>query len=430
MLTKFWRSISTKANDVVQILGHYYEEVLEPAPTVTLHPTITPLPLPARPDVRILLLRAMVPTELSANYARCFDETIDRMEASLNAQYVEGVSRLCKSNSSATRADTPYVQAFQSGLLALYNQGVQQVLLGLQSRLGEHDPSFEPTISTHTLLPSSPPTTSHPVKSGKSRCGRPHVFSKEQKAVLQALLAYDDQFSSAEKELIAQNLNLTREQVNRWFCNARARGGRKKPYEKPISRAQRQAIDHLASSNCHQSQNQRSSSISSSDVSSNTQYSSSLASSDDVEMSLSDCQTDAPDQSPFLTATLSPLCPDPDIPFAPLHSQAASSSPLLGSGHDLYPTASSSLSTYGLLHSNDSSSSQSTCSSSDSLSHDGPSSFFSTEFTNDISSQYDPAFTFGDPLSTFSEDPLSFLQPQLIQQQDTPEYWQEFWNQL
>ncbi|KAH9824964.1 hypothetical protein DFH28DRAFT_942378 [Melampsora americana] len=78
-----------------------------------------------------------------------------------------------------------------------------------------------PICSTQSSRPA-------PKASGGRRQGRPHIFTKHQTSVLHELLQYDDKLTSAEKTFVGERLGLSKDQVNRWFCNARARRSNKK----------------------------------------------------------------------------------------------------------------------------------------------------------------------------------------------------------
>ncbi|KAI9619872.1 hypothetical protein KEM48_008486 [Puccinia striiformis f. sp. tritici PST-130] len=119
-------------------------------------------------------------------------------------------------------------EALQVHLLGVRAQTIHKIWLALLSRaeaLVQQSRSISTTSQATSPLSSSASST-------KPR-GRAPKFTKEQTAALNALLARATQYSSEDKELIAHELNLTRDQVNRWvsfsfpiiatFCNARAR---------------------------------------------------------------------------------------------------------------------------------------------------------------------------------------------------------------
>ncbi|EGG03439.1 putative b mating type locus [Melampsora larici-populina 98AG31] len=312
MFANMWQSISNWASDIIESLPTADSE--EPIISQTLDYPLDPLALPDPPDVRRLLTLAAVPIEIATHYEKSFNELIYELSEYVKAKYEDAVMKIHKRASFDISVQPCYFRALRNGLIVYYNDSVQQALLSLKSRLA--------TLESHPKISSSLPSVSSPNSSGseshQNRRGRPFVFSKDQTAVLRALLVHDDQFSNEEKELIAQTLNLTRAQVNRWFCNARARGGRKKPYEKPIPRAQRQNLGKYVSDVC---QNQRrNSSLSSSESSRCSRYSSS---DDDVEMwPCTALQNSDTDDSPYLTTEADPS--ENIIPMAQLYSQMLS----------------------------------------------------------------------------------------------------------
>ncbi|KAI9616834.1 hypothetical protein H4Q26_010468 [Puccinia striiformis f. sp. tritici PST-130] len=111
----------------------------------------------------------------------------------------------------------------------------------------------------------------------------------EQTAALNALLARANQYSSEDKDTIAHELNMTRDQVNRWFCNARAR---KKPYTCPSRRAGPTTKTILSSNN-----STRSDSPSTQSERSYSQGSPQSSSSEDTEMSITNTSSPSPSSS-------------------------------------------------------------------------------------------------------------------------------------
>ncbi|KAH9460465.1 hypothetical protein MJO28_003856 [Puccinia striiformis f. sp. tritici] len=83
-----------------------------------------------------------------------------------------------------------------------------------------------PPSSRSSKSPSPTAASSkHSHNSSRSSAVRhkPNPFNHWQSKTLLSILSYDDQLYSAEKELVGIVLGLSTVQVNRWFCNARAR---------------------------------------------------------------------------------------------------------------------------------------------------------------------------------------------------------------
>ncbi|KAH9824959.1 putative b mating type locus [Melampsora americana] len=312
MLAEIWQSCFNQASSLIATLGSAGSK--EPTAAQSLDIYFDALVLPEPPNVRTLFTH--VPIDIATHCEAFFDEFIHQLSEDVKTRYQDAITKMGIQAAPHPSVQIGYVKALRSGLILYYNIGVEQALLGLKSQLSKL--GLQTRIRHSSPAVSSPPG-SHSSEAAQTRRGRPFIFSKEQTAVLRALLVHDDQFSSEEKELIAQTLNLTRAQVNRWFCNARARGGRKKPYEKPIPRAQRQNLGKYVSDVC---QKQRSASSSSSSGSSTcSQYPSS---DDDVDMWPSNAlqQNSNSDDSPYLTTE--PDLTENIIPMAQLYSQISS----------------------------------------------------------------------------------------------------------
>ncbi|KAH9443394.1 hypothetical protein Pst134EA_031296 [Puccinia striiformis f. sp. tritici] len=177
-----------------------------------------------------------------------------------------------------------FIEALQVHLLGVRAQTIHKIWLALLSRaeaLVQQSRSISTTSQATSPLSSSASST-------KPR-GRAPKFTKEQTAALNALLARATQYSSEDKELIAHELNLTRDQVNRWFCNARAR---KKPYTCPSRRAGPTTKTILSSNN-----STRSDSPSTQSERSYSQGSPQSSSSEDTEMSITNTSSPSPSSS-------------------------------------------------------------------------------------------------------------------------------------
>ncbi|WAQ82908.1 hypothetical protein PtA15_3A273 [Puccinia triticina] len=180
-----------------------------------------------------------------------FSCTLQRLDESLSKSYQADALKF-RENAAFPNSRSSFVQALHDHHHRLRAQFVQKLLTTLQSRVdillqqsrsAQSAPQSSPPSSSASTS-SGTPSSSGPVKSAGKPRGRAPKFTKEQTAALNALLARDNQFSSEEKDLIAYELKMTREQVNRWFCNARAR---KKPYSCPSRQSAAPAMKSLAS---------------------------------------------------------------------------------------------------------------------------------------------------------------------------------------
>ncbi|WAR53735.1 hypothetical protein PtB15_3B244 [Puccinia triticina] len=252
MITSRWNTTCATAIKVRNLIERYL-------PSATLSSFLTQKHSDAIPPLRFPEVGNLVPQllqlGLSSDYANAlnheFTSTVKRMDESLSESYQADALKF-KENDTLPNSRSSFIQASQCHLLGVRAQFVQRMLVILKSRV---ETLTQQSTSAQSASQSSPPSSSAstssgtpsssgPVKpSGKPR-GRAPKFTKEQTAALNALLARDNQFSSEEKDLIAHELNMTREQVNRWFCNARAR---KKPYSCPSRQSAAPAIKSLAS---------------------------------------------------------------------------------------------------------------------------------------------------------------------------------------
>ncbi|OAV85837.1 hypothetical protein PTTG_03706 [Puccinia triticina 1-1 BBBD Race 1] len=80
-----------------------------------------------------------------------------------------------------------------------------------------------PSPSSSSDTGATPPRNSQKPTSRSAVRHKPSPFTPWQSRSLLSILSYDDQLSSTEKELVGVVLGLSATQVNRWFCNARAR---------------------------------------------------------------------------------------------------------------------------------------------------------------------------------------------------------------
>ncbi|KAI7956767.1 hypothetical protein MJO28_003862 [Puccinia striiformis f. sp. tritici] len=232
------------------------------------------------------LLEPLLQLGLTAHHANLlhdeFTSTVQRLDASLSESYRTNAPQFRNNVHGPKTSRTAFIEASQSQFLVVRSQSIQRLwntLLAHVQTLQRVEP-VQSTSRTGTPSSSSPST--------KPR-GRAPKFSKEQTAALNALLARDNQFSSEEKDLIAHELNLTRDQVNRWFCNARAR---KKPYTCPSRRAGTTTKTILSSNN-----STRSDSPSTHSERSYSQGSPQSSSSEDTEMSITNTSSPSPSSS-------------------------------------------------------------------------------------------------------------------------------------
>ncbi|PLW13588.1 hypothetical protein PCANC_19222 [Puccinia coronata f. sp. avenae] len=189
---------------------------------------IPPLHFPEVGDVLPHLLQLGLESSRAKLIHHEFISTINQIDEHLLQSYHEDAPKF-RSVKGLPTSHAAFIEASQAQLSAVRSQSVQKLwnatLLHVQSLLRMEAP--QASSQTSTPAPSDNPKTSRKAK------GRAPQFTKEQTAGLNALLAHDNQFSSEEKDVIAHELNLTHAQVNRWFCNARAR---KKPYSCPSRR--------------------------------------------------------------------------------------------------------------------------------------------------------------------------------------------------
>ncbi|EFP79918.2 uncharacterized protein PGTG_05143 [Puccinia graminis f. sp. tritici CRL 75-36-700-3] len=200
---------------------------------------IPPLRFPEVDDLVPQLLQLGLTPDYAQLLQHEFASTVKRVDESLSDSYQTDALKFLPNVDPNPRCS--FVQALQDQLLAVRAQAVQRILTILQSRLDSFVQQSKAAQSTSEPSPSSPsastscdsPSSSDPsAHSGKAGI-RPPKFTHKQTVVLNALLARDNQYSTEEKDLIAHELDMTPDQVNRWFCNARAR---KKPYSCPSRR--------------------------------------------------------------------------------------------------------------------------------------------------------------------------------------------------
>lgn len=218
MFGTLWHKLTSAVESFAKAVDDpHYEELS----TATSRRSDIPSPhLPQRPDIRTILVCNGVSDRLITSCAKCFNETVDEIEECLRAQYETTVSRVCIQNSYDAKSHTGYVQALERHLAYVYSDSLEKLVNTMLAHMvSSGDACASPLASSSRV--KLPFEWSHrqdhtASQSAQARKGRPHLFTKEQTKVLQALLAHDDQFSTEDKELIAQTLDLTREQVNRW----------------------------------------------------------------------------------------------------------------------------------------------------------------------------------------------------------------------
>ncbi|KAI7964027.1 hypothetical protein MJO29_004454 [Puccinia striiformis f. sp. tritici] len=211
--------------------------------------------------------------------------TIARLDEALSQSYYANAPEFRENPAGAHLSRSAFIEASQSQFLAVRTQSIQRLWNTLLAHVQTLQ-RVEPVQSTSQ--PGTPSSSGPPASSTKPR-GRAPKFSKEQTAALNALLARASQYSSEDKDTIAHELNLTRDQVNRWFCNARAR---KKPYTCPTRRAGPNTKTILSSNN-----SMRSDSPSTQSERSYSQGSPQSSSSEDTEMSITNTSSPSPSSS-------------------------------------------------------------------------------------------------------------------------------------
>ncbi|OAV92159.1 hypothetical protein PTTG_03697 [Puccinia triticina 1-1 BBBD Race 1] len=251
MVTPWWNTTLASALRAKTLVERYLPSSILSSLINRQRPVLPPLRFP---EIGALAPQ-LVHLGLSQDYAvlldREFTAAVKTLDETLFKSF-ETAARKFYEKVELPSSRPSFVQALHDHHLGLRAQFIQKLWTTLESRahtLIEQSRSAQST--SQSSPPSSPASTSsgtpssygHVKPAGKPR-GRAPKFTKEQTAALNALLARDNQYSSEDKELIAHELNLTREQVNRWFCNARAR---KKPYSCPSRQSAAPAIKSLAS---------------------------------------------------------------------------------------------------------------------------------------------------------------------------------------
>lgn len=218
MLATLWQKIAWAVENIAKSVDAPHNEKVTAITSRRID--IPQLKLPQRPNIQTILVCNGLPDRLISSCETCFNQTVDQIEECLQAQFEATVLRVCLQNPYDAQSHTGYVQSLQRNLVFVYSNSLEKLVNTMRARFSNsHDFSASPFASSSRA--TTPSETSHcqehlAFESSKARKGRPHLFTKEQTKVLQALLAHDDQFSHEEKELIAQTLDLTREQVNRW----------------------------------------------------------------------------------------------------------------------------------------------------------------------------------------------------------------------
>ncbi|KNZ53254.1 hypothetical protein VP01_32g35 [Puccinia sorghi] len=199
---------------------------------------IPPLHFPEVRDVLPELLQLGLDVNRANLLDKEFTSTVEQIDEYLLKSY-QGHAPKFRSVKGLQTSRSAFIEALQSQSLAVRSLAIQRSRKTILS----HVQSLRRTeLAQLTPQPSTPSTSGTCNSSGKPR-GRAQKFTKIQTAALNALLAHENQYSSQDKDLIAHELNLTREQVNRWFCNARAR---KKPYSCPSRRPNSAALKSLS----------------------------------------------------------------------------------------------------------------------------------------------------------------------------------------
>ncbi|KAH9460459.1 hypothetical protein Pst134EB_008631 [Puccinia striiformis f. sp. tritici] len=247
------------------------------------------------------LLPELLRLGFSADYTSLlyqeFLSAVTRMDETLIESYHTDAPKFLGNAGTSQVSQGAYLQAIQGQLLAVRAESLQKIwgmLLSRGQALAQQSGSVP--SSSHISSPSASTSTcngtlssSGPSNSSAKPRGRAPKFSKEQTAALNALLARANQYSSEDKDTIAHELNMTRDQVNRWFCNARAR---KKPYTCPSRRAGPTTKTILSSNN-----STRSDSPSTQSERSYSQGSPQSSSSEDTEMSITNTSSPSPSSS-------------------------------------------------------------------------------------------------------------------------------------
>ncbi|CAH7689647.1 expressed protein [Phakopsora pachyrhizi] len=188
-----------------------------------------PLTFPSLQFMRTRLECLNLSRTLHVQVAGMLKQAISAIDKALHESYQNLLPLMqawAPPHASHSWSTNDYAVAVQNVLRGLRSDSVEKLWTSLLLNL----PTILGATTGETKRPNACPwsmTPLHPRSTYKN--GRPCVFSKEQTTVLRTLLSHDDRYSLDDKQLIATALNLTREQVNRWFCNARAR---KKPYQK------------------------------------------------------------------------------------------------------------------------------------------------------------------------------------------------------
>ncbi|KAA1075945.1 hypothetical protein PGT21_030571 [Puccinia graminis f. sp. tritici] len=200
---------------------------------------IPPLHFPEIGNLVPQLLQLGLTADTANLLHREFASTIKTLDETLFESYQTDALKFHSNVDPNPRCS--FAEALQEHLLVVRAQSVQRILTTLRTRVDALIQQSRPVELTIQPNPSSPfastscasPSSSGPTTtSGKSRIP-PQKFTREQHVALNALLARDNQYSTEEKDLIAYELDMTPDQVTRWFCNARAR---KKPYSCPSRR--------------------------------------------------------------------------------------------------------------------------------------------------------------------------------------------------
>ncbi|KAA1075979.1 hypothetical protein PGT21_031440 [Puccinia graminis f. sp. tritici] len=109
--------------------------------------------------------------------------------------------------------------------------GTSQLIYSLLN--GHHQPRADSPASSsssssenrHSSSPhlSSSSSSSLPIRTKSTARQKPKPFNPWQTKILLSILNYDQHLSSVEKDMVGLTLGLSSTQINRWFCNARAR---------------------------------------------------------------------------------------------------------------------------------------------------------------------------------------------------------------
>ncbi|KAA1139152.1 hypothetical protein PGTUg99_036760 [Puccinia graminis f. sp. tritici] len=232
MLTPWWTTTCALAVKARTLL----EQSLSPSLLGSLinRKHSNPIPPLRFPEVSNLVPQ-LLQLGLTPDYAQLlqheFSSTVKRLDESLTESYQNDALKFLPNVHPNPRCS--FIQASQGHLLAVRAQAVQRILAILQSRLESFVQQSRAVQTTSQPTPPSPsastscasPSSSGPsTTSGKSRIPPPK-FTREQHVALNALLARDNQYSSEDKEVIAHELDLSYDQVNRW-----------KPYSCPSRR--------------------------------------------------------------------------------------------------------------------------------------------------------------------------------------------------